>query len=118
MEIMEIFIDIAIVAGVVLMAYLFKYFSHKINVSDNKQLGEWINTFVLAAEQMMESGAIKKDERKDFVLNMLKEVGGITGADEGPDINAIIEAAVYSLNNNKVKELEPVVCEFTSTENK
>ena len=60
----------------------------------DKRMYEIVQSFVLAAEKLAESGAIDKGLKKKFVVDCLKDKG-IVVTDE---INALIECAVEELD--------------------
>lgn len=110
-ELMSILVDIGIIVGVIFLAYLFKYVKEKINNENNTAFRNCASVFVKAAEQLYDTGVLQSDGRKEYVLNMLKEIGFSTY----DDTDAVIESAVYDLNNDKTTILEPITCDLEET---
>lgn len=81
--------------GVVITVIVIPYIKSKTTTAEQQEINAWVKIAVAAAEQIYK-GSGRGDEKKQYVLNWLKE-HGIT-VDEGA-IDALIEAAVYELNN-------------------
>lgn len=81
--------------GVVITVIVIPYIKSKTTAAEQQEINAWVKIAVAAAEQIYK-GSGRGDEKKQYVLNWLKE-HGIT-VDEGA-IDALIEAAVYELNN-------------------
>lgn len=81
--------------GVVITVIVIPYIKSKTTAAEQQEINAWVKIAVAAAEQIYK-GSGRGDKKKQYVLNWLKE-HGIT-VDEGA-IDALIEAAVYELNN-------------------
>lgn len=81
--------------SVVITVIVIPYIKSKTTAAEQQEINAWVKIAVAAAEQIYK-GSGRGDEKKQYVLNWLKE-HGIT-VDEGA-IDALIEAAVYELNN-------------------
>lgn len=81
--------------GVVITVIVIPYIKSKTTAAEQQEINAWVKIAVAAAEQIYK-GSGRGEEKKQYVLNWLKE-HGIT-VDEGA-IDALIEAAVYELNN-------------------
>lgn len=85
----------ALIAAVV-TAIVIPYIKSKTTEQQQKEINAWVKIAVSAAEQIY-SGSSRGKEKKAYVLNWLKE-HGVT-VDESK-LNAIIEAAVYDMQND------------------
>ena len=78
------------------------YIKSKTTVEQQQEISAWVKIAVSAAEQIYK-GVGRGEEKKEYVLNWLAEKGIKIDADE---LDAMIESAVYELNEPKVKKLE------------
>lgn len=81
--------------GVVITVIVIPYIKSKTTAAEQQEINAWVKIAVAAAEQIYK-GSGRGDEKKQYVLNWLKE-HGITVDEQA--IDAMIEAAVYELNN-------------------
>ena len=77
----------------VVTAFLVPYINAKLKNEKYKATATKIYEFVKGAEQIF--GAKTGEQKKEYVVKMLK----LTGVDITEEIETIIEAAVYSLQN-------------------
>lgn len=90
---------ILFVAAVV-SAYVIPWLKSKITKEKREELENWINIAVLAAEQIY-NGIGRGEEKKAYVLQFLADKGYDVDTES---INATIEAAVKSMNEEYKKE--------------
>lgn len=83
---------VIIVAVVVVGRYLIPYVKAKLTAAQFDTLMEWVETAVKAAEQIF-TGSGRGTEKKEWVENLLSEIG--VTVDEAVD--AMIEASVLEL---------------------
>lgn len=81
--------------AVVITVIVIPYINSKTTKEQQKQLNGWIKIAVAAAEQIY-TGAGRGAEKKEYVLSYLAEHGMVVDVEK---IDAMIEAAVYELNN-------------------
>ena len=74
----------------------------KTTASQQSEINAWIRIAVTAAEQIYK-GQGRGEEKKEYVLNWLRERGIIVDEDK---LDALIEAAVYELTNNGLLAIE------------
>lgn len=82
----------AIVGGV-----LIPYIRSKTTAEEQKEIAAWVKIAVTAAEQIYK-GSGRGEEKKQYVLNWLKEHNITVDAEA---IDAMIESAVYELTGEK-----------------
>ena len=89
-------ITVAIIGVVIIAisAYLIPYIKTKMTEEQLKNLYTWTEVGVKAAEQLCKSGVIKKEERKEYVLDFLANKGFTVDFNE---IEALIESFVKDL---------------------
>ena len=92
---------IALVAALI-TAFLIPYIKTKMNTEQQKNLVQWVEFAVLAAEQLYGSGMGQK--KKAYVLEFLRQHGYTVDAAQ---LEVLIEGAVKELlNNEDVKQDE------------
>lgn len=87
---------IAVIAAV-LTSFVIPWIKKKYGIAKWHEIECWVKTAVNAAEQIY-IGAGRGAEKKEYVLNFLSEKGYEVDEDK---IDAMIESAVYELNNPK-----------------
>lgn len=95
MNITPIFKAVVGLLATIITFVIVPYIKSKTTAEQQKRINEWIKIAVAAAEQIYK-GVGRGEEKKAYVLAYLAE-HGIT-LDEAT-IDAMIEAAVYALNN-------------------
>lgn len=100
----------ALIAAIV-TAIVIPYIKSKTTEQQQKEINAWVKIAVSAAEQIY-SGSGRGEEKKAYVLNWLKE-HGVT-VDESK-LNAMIESAVYDLQNGLIAIEEAVTVEGADT---
>ena len=88
--------------AVIITVIIIPYIKSKTTVAQQQEISAWVKIAVSAAEQIYK-GVGRGEEKKEYVLNWLAEKGIKIDADE---LDAMIESAVYELNEPKVKKLE------------
>ena len=98
-------IDITVIVEAVLTlsiaavsAFVIPWLKRKVSAEKLAEVSEWVKIAVAAAEQIY-NGPGRGEEKKEYVINWLRE-HGITVDDA--KLDALIEAAVYELNNNGI----------------
>lgn len=81
--------------AVIITAVIIPFIKSKTTAGQQQQINAWIKTAVVAAEQIYTDTG-KGKEKKAYVLNFLAAHGIALEEDR---VNALIEAAVYSLKN-------------------
>ena len=74
--------------------YIKSYIKTKLTAEQTQNLFMWTEVAVKAAEQLCKSGVIKKEERKEHVLNFLHSKGLTINLDE---VETLIESFVKDL---------------------
>lgn len=90
---------LALLVAAIITAVVIPYIKSKTTTQQQEEINSWVKIAVLAAEQIY-NGSGRGAEKKAHVLNFLAE-HGIT-LDEAR-VDALIEAAVYELNNGIIK---------------
>ena len=93
---------LALVA-VVITSIIIPYIKKKTSVEQQKEIAGWVKIAVMAAEQIY-VGIGRGSEKKQYVLAWLAE-RNITV--DGNEIDALIESAVFELNNSAALIIEP-----------
>lgn len=94
--------------AVVITVFIIPYIKSKTTAQQQEEINAWVKIAVSAAEQIY-VGSGRGAEKKEYVLAWLNE-HGLT-VDESK-LDAMIEAAVYELNQNGLFSLgEPVTME-------
>lgn len=101
---------VAALIGVTITCILVPFIRSKTTAEQQKEINAWVKIAVAAAEQIF-TGSGRGQEKKQYVIAWLKE-RGIT-VDEG-ELDALIEAAVYELNQGIIP-IEGVTLEATTT---
>ena len=92
-------LELVVIAVVVLITrYVIPWFKSNIAINENAILIDLVNAAVLYAEQTMTGGKVKKDAVMALVTSELAK-RGINITEE--QIDALVEAAVYAMNQNK-----------------
>lgn len=81
--------------GVVITVIVIPYIKSKTSAAEQTEINAWVKIAVAAAEQIYK-GSGRGEEKKAYVLEWLKKHGVTVDEDA---IDAMIEAAVYELNN-------------------
>ena len=89
--------------AVVITTLIIPYIRNKTTAEQQKELTAWVRIAVAAAEQIYH-GVGRGAEKKRYVLEWLDAHDITIDIDK---IDAIIEAAVYDLNNNDFYMVEP-----------
>lgn len=100
----------ALIAAVI-TAIVIPYIKSKTTEQQQKEINAWVKIAVSAAEQIY-SGSGRGEEKKAYVLSWLQE-HGVT-VDESK-LNAMIEAAVYDLQNGILTIADAVTTEGADT---
>ncbi len=95
MNITPIFKAVVGLLATIITFVIVPYIKSKTTAEQQKKINEWIKIAVAAAEQIYK-GVGRGEEKKAYVLAYLAEHG--VELDEAT-IDAMIEAAVYALNN-------------------
>ena len=90
--------------AVVITSIVIPYIRKKTTTEQQKEILSWVKVAVTAAEQIY-VGSGRGPEKKQYVLNWLAD-RKITV--DGNQIDALIESAVYELNNSEILAIEPV----------
>ncbi|OPZ65870.1 MAG: Phage holin protein (Holin_LLH) [Firmicutes bacterium ADurb.Bin506] len=91
----------------VITAFVIPYIKSKTTAQQQQAINSWVRIAVTAAEQIY-VGSGRGAEKKEYVLQFLAEHGIKL---DGARIDALIEAAVYELNNGFIAIGEPVKTE-------
>jgi uncharacterized membrane protein YraQ (UPF0718 family) len=86
---------VAALIAALITAFVIPYIKGKTTANQQQQINSWVRIAVTAAEQIY-TGSGRGAEKKEYVINWLREHG--MTVDESK-LDAIIEAAVYDLNN-------------------
>lgn len=86
----------------IITCVLVPYIKSKTTASQQAEINAWIKIAVTAAEQIYK-GQGRGAEKKEYVLNWLRERGITVDEDK---LDAMIEAAVYELTNNGLIAIE------------
>lgn len=89
---------VAALIAAIITVFVIPYIKSKTTANQQQQINEWVKIAVTAAEQIY-TGSGRGEEKKAHVIEFLRE-HGIT-LDEAR-LDALIEAAVYNLNNNGI----------------
>ena len=100
---------VAALIGVVITCILVPFIRSKTTAEQQKEINAWVKIAVSAAEQIFK-GSGRGEEKKQYVIAWLKERGFTV--DEN-DLDALIEAAVYELNQGIIP-IEGVTIETTT----
>lgn len=84
------------VATAIVTAYLIPFLKSQTKTRQQEEILQMVNIAVRAAEQSLANGKVKKTDVITFVTTWLEE-RGIKITDE--QLDKLIEAAVYSMNN-------------------
>lgn len=99
MTILEIIVKIL---ALIVMGYIIPklraYLSAKLSAENMAELERLVWAFVEAAEQTLRADDPTGEKRKAYVVSQLKDLGYEITA----ELDAMIEAAVYGLNNGQV----------------
>lgn len=99
MNITSILEAVISLACALITAFLIPYIKSKHNAEEINKVLTVVETIVAAAEQIGENLGLSGDEKKEYVVQRLEELGyTIDGT-----LNDYIEAAVISLHNELVK---------------
>lgn len=82
----------ALIAAIV-TAIVVPYIKSKTNATQQAEINAWVQIAVSAAEQIY-TGSGRGEEKKEYVLNWLREHGVTVDAEK---LDAMIESAVYEL---------------------
>ena len=88
---------VAVVCAVV-TCVLIPYIKSKTTAEQQKEINAWVKIAVAAAEQIF-AGSGRGEEKKEYVVQWLKDRGITVDAEK---IDAMIEAAVYELNQGLI----------------
>ena len=95
-DITEVVVALIGLLGTILTAVLVPYIRSKLTLEQQQKLQMWIQVGVSAAEQLARTGVIRKQDRKQYVLDLLEKHGMTADMDL---IDAMLEGAVYDLPN-------------------
>lgn len=90
--------------AVIITGIIIPYIKKKTTTEQQKQIVAWVKIAVTAAEQIY-VGVGRGPEKKQYVLAWLQERSITVDWNE---IDALIESAVYELNNTDILAIEPV----------
>lgn len=91
--------------AVVITAVIIPYIKSKTTAQEQSEIKEWVTIAVSAAEQIYK-GSGRGEEKKKYVLEWLNEHNITVDMEK---IDALIEAAVYQLNQTKAStEVLPI----------
>lgn len=88
--------------GALITAVVIPYIKSRTTAQQQEEINTWVKIAVSAAEQVYK-GPSRGEEKKKYVIQWLNDHGIILN--EGK-IDAMIEAAVYELNNGIIKSNE------------
>ena len=100
---------VAALIGVIVTCVLIPFIKSKTTASQQAEINAWVKIAVSAAEQIFK-GSGRGEEKKAYVIAWLKEHG--VKVDE-TELDALIEAAVYELNQGIIP-IEGVTIETTT----
>ena len=100
---------VAALIGVIVTCVLIPFIKSKTTASQQAEINAWVKIAVSAAEQIFNGGG-RGEEKKAYVIAWLKEHG--VKVDE-TELDALIEAAVYELNQGIIP-IEGVTIETTT----
>ena len=100
---------VAALIAALITAFLVPYIKSKTTAEQQKEINAWVKIAVSAAEQIF-NGSGRGEEKKAYVIAWLKEHG--VKVDE-TELDALIEAAVYELNQGIIP-IEGVTIETTT----
>lgn len=100
---------VAALIGVIVTCVLIPFIKSKTTASQQAEINAWVKIAVSAAEQIF-NGSGRGEEKKAYVIAWLKEHG--VKVDE-TELDALIEAAVYELNQGIIP-IEGVTIETTT----
>lgn len=86
---------VAALIAALIAAVVVPYIKSKTTAQQQAEINAWVKIAVAAAEQIF-TGSGRGKEKKAYVLNWLREHGVTVDEDK---LDALIEAAVYELNN-------------------
>ena len=86
---------VAALIAALITAFVIPYIKGKTTANQQQQINAWVRIAVTAAEQIY-TGSGRGAEKKEYVIKWLREHG--MTVDESK-LDALIEAAVYDLNN-------------------
>lgn len=89
------------IIGTIVTTYLIPYLKEKYTKEQLEKAVTWGQIAVNAAEQLMKSGVIKPEERKDYAMKVLMSKGIKLDIEQLSDI---VEAFVLELPSNLLKE--------------
>lgn len=96
---------VAALIAVVITAVVIPYIKSKTTAQQQAEIKEWVKIAVAAAEQLYK-GSGRGEEKKQYVIEWLNEHNITVDMDK---IDALVEAAVYQLNQNKAEsEVLPI----------
>ena len=96
-DITPIFEAVAALIAALITAFVIPYIKRKTTAEQQKEINAWVKIAVAAAEQIYGSG--RGEEKKAYVIDWLRN-HGITVDEE--KLDALIEAAVYELNQGVI----------------
>jgi LL-H family phage holin len=113
-------INLTPVIGAILVCIIFplvatgvKYLSSKASEEKLAEISQYVHIAVTAAEQLYQSGQIKREERHEYVESVLKSKGIDVDLDE---IEAMIESSVLYLPK-LLSPVESVTAELSDIKN-
>ena len=89
---------VAALIAALITAFLVPYIKSKTTAEQQKEINAWVKIAVAAAEQIF-AGSGRGEEKKEYVVQWLKDRGITVDAEK---IDAMIEAAVYELNQGLI----------------
>ena len=95
MDITPVIQAVTVLLAAIITTFVVPYIKNKTTAAQQSQINAWVKIAVSAAEQIY-NGPGKGADKKDYVLTWLRQ-HGVT-VDE-PQLNALIEAAVYELKS-------------------
>ena len=97
-DITLIFEAVAALIAALITAFVIPYIKSKTTAEQQKEINAWVKIAVAAAEQIY-VGSGRGEEKKAYVIDWLRN-HGITVDEE--KLDALIEAAVYELNQGVI----------------
>ena len=97
-DITPIFEAVAALIAALITAFVIPYIKSKTTAEQQKEMNAWVKIAVAAAEQIY-VGSGRGEEKKAYVIDWLRS-HGITVDEE--KLDALIEAAVYELNQGVI----------------
>ena len=102
MNLTQVIVALMGLATVLITTFLIPYIKTKTTKEQRETLITVIKTGVMAAEQIF-TGTGLGEQKKAWVIQYLKDKGIKIDLDAiGTELNALIESAVYEMNNDKV----------------